>query len=202
MAINLRRDVSSALVADGFVRGKRIHIKRIDADWSLLVDTGAIFQGTIGQSKDIAPGVGLRHDRVEQLLQQLCGLPPSADSGTVWANAGYIVDGTYRAWLPPFAPGMPPVTVEEVVAVIRAALTRLSGYLDLARVPAAWEDIRETQADPACAYRRVVVQLLLRDPAGVQRELARAEHHYCIRDDEIAADFRAFRDRTLEFAVT
>jgi hypothetical protein len=201
MTLNLRRDVSSALVADGFVRGKRVHVKRVDADWSLLVDTGTVFKGEIGQSKDIAPGVGIRHEGVEQLLQQLCSLPASADSGTVWANAGYIVDGKYRAWLPPFAPGMPPVTVDEVLAVIRAALTQLSGYLALERVPAAWEDIRETQSDPACAYRRVVVQLLLRDTAGVQRELSRAEHHYCIRDDEIAADFRAFRDRVFALAA-
>src|ERR1700704_1982432 len=71
--LNLRREVTSALVADGFVRGKRVHVKRVDDEWSLLVDTGEI-----GKKQGIAPVIGIRHDRGERRLRERRDLPALA----------------------------------------------------------------------------------------------------------------------------
>lgn len=190
--LNLRREVTDALVAEGFKRGKRVHLKRVDDDWNLLVDTG-----DVGKRQGITPWVGIQSRTVERLLQELLDLPAYAFSGTVAANVGYIVDGAFRQWMPPIVPGMPEVSVDEVLDLIRAGLDRLSGYCRLDRLPAAWEAMPQTQSDPSCAYRRVLVQLLLGDAGGVERELGRAEAEYCRRDDEICATFRRFRESVL-----
>lgn len=191
--MNLRREVTNALVAEGFVRGKRVHRKPLDGEWSLLVDTGEI-----GKATDIAPYAGLRCASVERLLLDLCQLPPSEDTSTAGANVGYVLGGEYRSWLP--LPGGPPVTVEEVVTTIHAALDRLAGYRRLDLLQAAWKTIPDSRLDPSHAYRRVIVQYLLGDETGLQRELAAAEDAYCFRDDDICADFRAFRERLQKLA--
>jgi hypothetical protein len=188
---NLRWEVTNALVAEGFRRGRRVHRKPIDEEWSLLVDTGVI-----GKESDIAPAAGLRSEQVERLLRELCALPSGGDpSGTVGANVGYIVDGEYRSWLR--LPGGSPVTVEEVVGTIHAALDRLARYANLDRLDAAWAELPDTRLDPSTPYRRVIVRFLLDDRPGVDRELAAAQDAYCFRDDEICADFQAFRGRLL-----
>jgi len=187
--VNLRREVTDALVAEGFARGRFMHRKPLDDGWSLLVDTGAV-----GKATDIAPYTGLQYTPVEKLLQELCGLSPSEGAGTVGANAGYILDGVYRSWMPrPQAP----VAVAEVLDTIHAALDRLMAYQSLDRLPAAWAELPDTRFDPACAYRQVIVQFLRNDRAGIDRELAAAQEVYCVRDDEICADFQAFRERLL-----
>jgi hypothetical protein len=186
--VNLRRDVTNALVSEGFIRGKRVHRKPLDDEWSLIVDTGEI-----GRATDIAPYAGLRCASVERLLLDLCQLPPSQDTSTVGANVGYVLGGEYRSWLP--LPGGPAVTVDEVLTTVHAALDRLAGYRSIDLLPAAWDAIADSRLDPSHAYRRVIVQRLAGDEAGLQRELAAAEDTYCFRDDEICADFKAFRER-------
>lgn len=183
--MTLRRDVSAALVRDGFTRTRAAHQRRLDDDFSLLVDTGRI-----GKQVDISPFVGLRSDRLERLLIELRDLPQYDYAASVVANVGYVVDGNYRSW-------RPPSTAEEVYDAIRVALDRLRGYASLDRLDDAWREVRAADANPSTGYRRVVLALLQRDRPALERALERAEAEYCARDDEICANFRTFRERVL-----
>jgi hypothetical protein len=181
--VTLRRDVSAALVRDGFTRTRAAHQRRLDDDFSLLVDTGPI-----GKQVDISPFIGLRSDRLEQAMIELRDLPPYDFAATVTANVGYVVDGTYRSWRPPSG-------ADEVYDAIRVALDRLQGYASLGRLPDAWREIPAADANPSTGYRRVVLALLQGDRAALHSALDLAEAEYCAHDDEICAKFRVFQER-------
>lgn len=117
--MNLRSEVSKSLVAHGFKRAGHMHLRRLDSEFSLWVDTGPI-----GKRSDIAPFVGLRHDSVETLCGELLGVPDDLVVGTVGANVGYVLSGEYRWW-------DSPSSASEVVQGILSALERLRPFASL-----------------------------------------------------------------------
>jgi len=180
--MNLRKDVSKALVARGFHLWEgRSHLIRVDADFSLGVDTGPL-----GKRSDIAPYVGIRHDGVQQLRADLMGSSANERTGTVGANVGYVLGEEYRRW-------EPPSTHEEVLRVIDLALGRLRQYLSLDRLPEAWK-IRGTNT-PGWRYNEIAALLLKGDHQAVLERLEAARAEYCAYEDGVCEQFRAFEQR-------
>ncbi len=112
---NLRKEVSDALVVEGFKRSDRVHSLRVDGDFSLWVDTGPI-----GSRVDIAPFIGIRHDGIKTLRAELLRSTVISVSGTVGANVGYVLGRGYLSWVPP-------TSAVEVVSTIQMGLERLRG---------------------------------------------------------------------------
>jgi hypothetical protein len=167
-----------------------MHRRELTAGVAQLVDTGET-----GRKTDISPWVGLRFEPVESLLTELCDLPPYDFGGTVAANVGYILNGEYQAW-------RPPATAAIVIDAIDSALQILDRYRELDRLEHAWTDIRAADSDPNTGYRRVIVQMLLGDRAGVDARLTHAETIYCSRANEICDRFREFRTRVLRYMAS
>ena len=176
--MNLRSEVSRALVDRGFTRVGRTHLRREDDQFSYWVDTGPI-----GTRSDIVPFLGLRHDRVSEISDRLRGLEPDPYSGTVGGNVGKVLGGPFRRWS---ANG----DTREVVSTILTGLEALRPYMTLERLPAAFD--ASWAVGPSNSYRLVVVYLLLENRAQVEESLDRAEAEYCRQDDEICATFRRF----------
>src|SRR5262249_40890448 len=145
--MNLRKEVSNALVARGFRRDDRVHTLRVDKDFSFLVDTGPL-----GKKTDIAPFVGIRHDQVQKLESELIGLNNSDSVATVSANVGYVLGQGYRWWSPPSRSA-------EVIQAIDAALERFRRMLSLEKLLEAWS-IEGTTA-PGWRYNQISVLMLL-----------------------------------------
>jgi hypothetical protein len=179
--MNLRREVSNALVARGFRREGRMHLLRVDENFSLWVDTGPL-----GERSDIAPFVGVRHDGVEQQVSELLGLSADDWVGTVGANVGYVLGDEYKSW-------EPPRELEEVLRTIDSALERLRPLLSLDKLPRAWE-IKGAK-DPSWRYREIVILLLRGERQSALDRLDAARAEMCQQKDEICEQFQAFAQR-------
>jgi len=175
--MNLRREVSDALVARGFRRDDRAHLLRVDDEFSLAVDTGPL-----NKKPDIAPFVGIRSESVEKLLAKLMELPEDEWIGSLGGNVGYVLNQEYRWW-------GPPSPASDVLAAIDAALDKLRPFLSLDKLAAAWAF---TSKDPAWRYREIVILLLrgLHDAIPEHLEAARAE--FCQHQDEVCEQFEQF----------
>ena len=185
--MNLRREVSRKLVSLGFVRTDRMHLLRLDQEFSFWVDTGPL-----GSRPDIAPFAGLRSDSIETLFAEFLGVPALETVGTVGGNVGYVLTGQrekYRWWDPPADPA-------EVVSVIQAALERYRPFARLSLMREAWNVI-PFPVDPGDKYRLVVLAVVNRDRAAVPALLKEAEEQYCAREDEVCEQFRDFQQRVL-----
>lgn len=159
--MNLRREVSKALVARGFERDGRSHRLRLSDGFSFYVDTGPL-----GRQSDISPEIGIRHDEVERIACELEGLEYDEWVGTVGANVGYVNGDGYRTW-----EGIE--SKEEVLRELDKAMDRLRPYLRLDRLLDAWPAIR-MQDDPVRTPRQLAIMLL----TGVDRAiiLQRLDH--------------------------
>ncbi len=176
--MNLRKEVSNALVSRGFRRNGRMHMLRVDGDFSFWVDTGPL-----GQRVDIAPFVGIRHDRVEQLKAELMHLPQDDWVGTVGANVGYALGQQYKWW-------EAPAQCDEVMNTIELALEGLRPFLSLSKLPEAWAI--QGARTPGWRYRDIVVSVLTGDSAGVLSRLESAREAFCQQEGEICEQFRLF----------
>lgn len=174
----LRKRVSAALVAQGFKRHGRMHLMRVDDDFSFWVDTG-----TLGFNQDIAPFLGVRCDLLENTLQDLLGTPRDPLNGSFGGNVGYVLDGKYRSW-------HAPISEPEVLEAIERGLARYRPFLSIDRLLDA-EAVAGIK-DPGRAYRIVVVHLLQGNLPAARIALEEAEREYCEQDDEICQQFREF----------
>jgi hypothetical protein len=178
----LRKQVSDALVLLGYRRHGRAHVRRVDDDFSLCVDTGPI-----GLRTDIAPFVGIRSDAVERARAELMSLSDDEWIGTVGANVGYVLGGAYRWWNEGAPPG-------PIVDDILAGLERFSPYMSLETIADAFAH-DWAAGNPGAPYARVVIALLNGDPSRVVQHLADAESVLCARADAVCDQFRAFDAR-------
>ncbi len=88
--MNLRREVSKALVKQGFRRNGRMHLLPLDKEYSFWVDTDPL-----ERRPDISPFVGIRHNGVEGLTAEFLGLSKDDWVGTIGANVGYVLHNGY-----------------------------------------------------------------------------------------------------------
>lgn len=177
------RAVRGALVDLGYKRDGRTHLRPLQPGVSFIVDTGPL-----GRRSDISPWVVLRNDQVEEAYSRFIGLPNDPFVGTVGANVGYIVDGTYRSW----SGG------EDVSSVTRAideAQRILAPFADLAKLSVAWK-IRGTEA-PGFERHLVVVHYLLGNRPEMDRWLGEAERLECRVEDGVCEQFRRFKANLL-----
>lgn len=180
--MTLRSGVSGALVARGYKREGRMHHLQLQPGVSFWVDTGPL-----GKRSDIAPFVGLRHDRIERLISELMGLAPDAWVGTTGANVGYILGKGYMYWEPPAA-------VETVLEAIEAALARLRLMATLEDLPRVWDIVGRD--DPWWRYREIVALLIKGEHLAIVSRLAEAQAEFCRGDDDpICEQFLGFAQR-------
>ena len=158
-----------------------MHLKRIDSDISLWVDTGPL-----GAREDISPFIGVRSDQVEDAFQRWLGVPPDKYVGSFGANVGYVLDGKYRSFNPPATEG-------DVVDAIDRGLHRYQPFLSLHRLAEA-EAVAGIR-DPGRAYRLFVVHALRGDLAAARTALANAEREYCRHPNAVCEQFKAFVHR-------
>ena len=177
MQATLRRAVSNALVARGFRRSRGTHVKPLGADFSLIVDTGPL-----DGFGDIDPWVGLQHRGIEELKAKLMELPLDQSSATVGSNVGQILDRRYSTWS-----GL--VALDEVMADIDRASTRLAAFANLERLPEAFE-IPGTA--PLGVYNIAPVHLYRRDRANAERALERGEAQCCFTGSLVCDQFQQF----------
>lgn len=178
----LRKQVSDALCQQGYRRRGRGHLRRVDTDFSLCVDTGPL-----GPRKDIHPFVGIRSDCVERAVFELMGLEQDDWTATVGANVGYVLNGEYRWW----DEGAP---VQEILDAIDAALARFRPYMHLTTLAGAFK-FQGAAENPGKPYTLVVIALLNRDANLVARLLADAEAILCARPDAVCDQFKDFEMR-------
>jgi hypothetical protein len=193
----LRRELSAALKADGFVsiaesgRG-RCHMKQIDDNQSYIVDTGPLVGHT-----DVSPFVGLRHDNVERTVAELTGFGYSPHHITVGGNAGSVLWGRDATWtgntlvdqsLAGAGVWLPPT---EVVDAVFGCLDLLTPYVALPALPRLWKRLEGFRSSP---FTVVTVHLMLGDKRGTLNALRRAEANLG-SDSHIAAQFFRFSDR-------
>lgn len=184
--MNLRRDVSNALVALGYRRHERMHHLRLSESFSFWVDTGPITGGP-----DIAPFVGLRSVEVEDLVSKLMNLSSDEWVGTLGANVGYVLGGDYRSWQ---SPGDAP----EVIAGINQALERLRPHAHLTSLGRAWDIVG--REDPSYWYRALAVACLTEQaPDEINRLTDTARSDLCATDDEVCEQFREFESRFVRY---
>lgn len=176
--MNLRRGVSKALKARGFMQVERMHLLKVDSDFSMWVDTGPI-----GKQDDIAPFAGLRHEGVENLVADLLGEPRFDWTATVGANVGYILEAGYRYWAPP-------ADVPEVLTAIDGALARLRDFMPLSRLGGAWKI--EGAERPGWRFKEIGACFLAGDRAGTLARLEAARLALCKHEDEICEQYRLF----------
>jgi len=181
--VNLRREVSKTLRARGFRQFERMHLRPVDSEFSLWVDTGPI-----GSRSDIAPFVGLRHDRTEHLVPELLDVPYFDWTATVGANVGYVLGEEYQRW-------NPPSTADEVLVAVDAALETLKDFMPLSRLPEAW-NIRGAQT-PGWRFHEIVVFYLLEDRMKMNAKLEAARASLCQTEDGVCEQFRGFEKRLL-----
>jgi len=176
---NLRRLVSERLIAAGYVRTGRNHMKPLVPGVAAIVSTGPL-----DGRPDIDPWVGLRNDRVEELDTQLSGMRNDAHIATVGSNVGYILGGEFRHWTGD-------ENVEEVLSEIEKAQGVLASFADLARLSDAWK-IRGTEG-PGYQRRLAVVNYLLGNQPETERWLREAERVECRVQDELCDEFQRFK---------
>lgn len=179
---NLRREVSNALVTRGYVRDGRMHLKRLTADLSWVVDTGPLERGD-----DVAPFVGIRHDGLENLVAALLDVPLDRTIASVGDNVGFLLNGEYQSW----HRGQ---KVDDVLGAIALAQERLLPYLSLKNLARVW-DVTSRTVDPAWRYREIALLLLLGDSQRVPARLDEARAHFCRYEDEVCDQFRDFERR-------
>ena len=180
---NLRSEVSDKLVERGFRRVDRMHLLRVDKDWSFWVDTGPI-----GKSADISPFVGIRHDGLEVMRSELMGLPHDESVGSLGANAGYILNEGYRHW-------KAESKSVEVLGCIDRALDRLKPLMDLKKINEGWKIQGATT--PGWQYSEIIVYYLLGQEGLVLEKLRMAQAVFCKRDDGVCEQFKSFEKRLL-----
>jgi hypothetical protein len=181
---NLRSEVSDTLVRRGFRRFDRMHLLRVDKDWSFWVDTGPI-----GKSADISPFVGIRHDGLEVVRSELMGLPHDESVGSLGANAGYILNEGYRHW-------KAESKSEEVLGCMDKALERLKPLMNLKKINEGWKIQGATT--PGWQYREIIVFYLLGQESLVLEKLRMAHAVLCKRDDNLCKEFKGFEQRLLK----
>jgi hypothetical protein len=159
--VTLRKQVSDALVRLGYRRHGRAHVRRIDDDFSVCVDTGPI-----GSRADIAPYVGVRSDAVERARADLMSLPDDEWTGTVGANVGYVLGGEYRWW-------NEGARVQPILDDILGALEWLQPYMSLKTIADVFT-FEWASRNPGAPYALVVIALLNGDPTLVAHRLAHA----------------------------
>jgi hypothetical protein len=175
----LRQAVSDALVAQGYERKDNLLRRRIDSDFSWVVDTGLLDGGP-----EISPWVGLRHERVEKLVTELLELPDGGFVGTAGSNIGYIMGGEYRIWREPTAP-------EVVLARIDESRQVLDEYRTLEKLPGVFE-IRGAKG-PMYHFTLAAIYLLLGDEQRVREWLAEGERTDCRVEGPVCEQFRRAR---------
>ena len=180
--VTLRKQVSDALVQLGYRRHGRAHVRRIDDDFSVCVDTGPI-----GSRTDIAPYVGIRSDAVERARADLMSLPDDEWTGTVGANVGYVVGGEYRWW-------NEGARLQPIVDDILRALEWFKPYMSLRTIADVFT-FEWASSNPGAPYALVVIALLNGDSTLVADRLAHAESILCVRADEVCDQFRGFEAR-------
>ena len=178
---NLRHLVSKRLIASGFRRTGRNHLKLLQPGVWSVVDTGPL-----ENRSDIAPWVGLRLDEVEEAYTRLLGIPNEGHIATVGSNVGYIVSGEYKHWTGE-------ADAEDVLAEIERAQRVLSSYADIERLSEAWK-IRGTEA-PGYQRHLALVHHMVGNRAETQRWLREAERVDCRVEDALCDEFRRFREK-------
>jgi len=158
-----------------------MHLKRIDSDISLWVDTGPL-----GPRTDISPFIGVRSNRVEDVYQRWLAVPRDKYVGTFGGNVGYVIDGAYRHF-------EDSASDSEVLEAIETGLRRYEPFLSVERLHMA-EAIAGIR-DPGRGYRLVVVHALRGDLISAREALANAEKEYCRRNDGVCEQFRGFSQR-------
>lgn len=179
--MNLRSEVSRALIASGFTRTDRMHMRRVTLDWSFWVDTGPI-----GRRCDIAPRVGIRHDGIERKFAELMNVPADNMVGTIGTNIGYIRGQGYQTWEPPSEPN-------EVMAAITEALELFRPFLDLQKVHELWK-IEGTQ-DPLWRYREIILFYIRGEECVLLDKLQQARTIFCARNDAVCEQYLEFTGR-------
>ncbi len=180
---SLRSEVSRSLKARGYRQFERMHLLRVDGEFSVWVDTGPLESRT-----DIAPSVGLRHEGVEHLVPELLGVDCFDWTATVGSNVGYVLAGTYRRWVSP-AP------VADVLAAIDIGLERMKQFMPLDRLPAAWS-IPGAQT-PGWRYHEIVAYYLLGDESKVHLSIEAARASLCKTPGEVCQQFLDFERRLI-----
>lgn len=179
----LRKAVSHRLLDLGFRSSGRMHRRRVDSEFSEVVDTGPL-----GGRADIAPFVGLRHDGVEHLFSECLGVDKDAWVATVGANVGYVLGREYLSWADPAA-------VDAVLEHIASALGRYARVRSLDELAHAWSIAGLD--DPGRCYRQVCIAVLLNRKDDVTRSLLEAKAAYCARPDGVCEQFLGFERRVL-----
>jgi len=177
--MNLRREVSRALLARGYTVGERNHLLRIDENRSWVVDTGPLDS----KRNDIAPFAGIRFDSVETLLTDLWELPADDSSASIGANVGYILGMGYKTFIPP-------TSVEQVLGVIDAALEKLRTYMTIETFGQFWS--ATGVYDPAWRYRDIISKFMTGRSGEIEAAFEAARKEFCEFDDEMCEQFRLF----------
>jgi hypothetical protein len=181
----LRRAVSDALTKRGYTRAGRMHVKRLTADISWVVDTGPLNAGD-----DIAPFVGIRHDGIEETVASLLDIEVDPVVASVGDNVGYIVSGTHQVW-------RGRNHVPDVLSAIELAQNRLLPFLSLKTLFLAW-NVVSRNVDPAWRYREIAWFLLLGESKAILPALEVARGAFCEYDDEVCDQFKGFERRVRE----
>lgn len=179
--MNLRREVSAALIDRGYSRDDRMHLLSIDGERSWVVDTGPLDS----KRADIAPFVGVRHESLEKLTSELLNVPPHASNASAGANVGYVLGVGYKNYIPPTATSI-------VMSAIDAAQDRLRPYLSVEDLPAIWK--LTGVYDPGRRYRDVVINLMTGRHSDIPKSLEEARTEFCEYEDEVCAQFRVFEE--------
>jgi hypothetical protein len=181
--MNLRREISKALMARGFERNGRAHRLRLSDGFSFVVDTGPL-----GKDSDIAPWVMIRNDEVDRLESELSNLEYDGWGGHIGANVGCLNGNGYQTW-------ENPVDKEEVLRAIDQAMDRLRPYLGLDRMADAWNAFRIPD-EPIRIFREIPIMLLRgADDAAILRKLDEARPIHCKHGGPVTEQFLRFEAR-------
>jgi hypothetical protein len=183
--MNLRHEVSKALVKQGFHRNGRMHQLRLDKEFSFWVDTGPL-----EKRADISPFVGVRHNEVERLTAEFLGVPKDDWVGTIGANLGYVLHKGYLSFEPSVKP-------QEVVNTIQDALDQYKPFLELEKLIDAWHVA--SIKDPNWPYREIVILILTGEFETALMRIEAARDKFCKEEDEICEQFKGFEQRALGY---
>jgi len=169
----------------GFTRTDRMHLQAHTSDISFWVDTGPL-----ESRKDISPFVGLRSEMVEGLRAKLLSRPFDPAVGTVGANVGYVLDGTYRRWAPPS-------TAAEVVLAIDQALSKLRNHASLEMFEKLW--VIPGSDAPGWWIAALATEIHLGHRERALALLDEAEARECAYEDELCEQYRGVRAIALPY---
>ena len=183
---NLRRTISDTLVGLGYRRSGRMHRRDVDREFSLIVDTGRP-----GPPAGVHPFLFLRHDGVQRLASEFLGLRTDKYVGTIGANPGCILDGTYRFWGVLSGPDVVP----DVIALIEQSSEILLRYASLERLPEAWK--LDWVPKDASRFSLATIYMLLGGRPRLSAVLAEGELYDCQAEGALCDQFRRFQRNLL-----